>query len=426
MPGKSTALNVAAGLEIASRGAVSLNGRDITYTTPEQRSRLGIHLLPGGKGVFGPMTVAENLEMGGFVYRSDRAELRRRTERVYELFPAIKDRRGERADSLSGGQQQMLALAIAMLHDPAVLMIDELSLGLAPIIVQELIEVVDGLKAAGETLIIVEQSLNVAAAIADRAVFLEKGRVRFEGQIRDLMERDDLARAVFLGRPGRHGMMLAVSWLNSQIVFDGIVQGLAISVIAVGVVLVYRATRIINFAVGNMGVVGAAILSLLVVQYHVPFWVGFAVALVVGLAFGAIVDLAIIRRLRKSPRVVVLVATIGVSQLAAAIAIKIPAPTELTVHFPERHQRHVDGGGRHRPRFGCLGPHHRPDHARRLDVVPRPDDDRPHRQGLREQSAARPLVEHQPQDGLHLGVGPGRRAVHALGRPDRRPERCGR
>jgi ABC-type branched-subunit amino acid transport system ATPase component/predicted MFS family arabinose efflux permease len=197
--GKSTALNVAAGLEIASRGVVRLNGRDITYTTPEQRSRLGIHLLPGGKGVFGPMTVAENLEMGGFVYRSEREELRRRTDRVYELFPALNDRRGERADDLSGGQQQMLALAIAMLHDPAVLMIDELSLGLAPIIVQELIEVVDALKAAGVTLIIVEQSLNVAAAIADRAVFLEKGRVRFEGQIRDLMERDDLARAVFLG-----------------------------------------------------------------------------------------------------------------------------------------------------------------------------------------------------------------------------------
>ncbi len=128
--------------------------------------------------------------------------------------------------------------------------------------------------------------------------------------------------------------MLAVSWINSQIVFDGVVQGLAISVIAVGVVLVYRATRIINFAVGNMGVVGAAVLSLLVVQYHVPFWVAFVVALVLGLAFGAVVDLAIIRRLRKSPRVVVLVATIGVSQLAAAIAIKIPVPSTLSVHYP--------------------------------------------------------------------------------------------
>jgi ABC-type branched-subunit amino acid transport system ATPase component/predicted MFS family arabinose efflux permease len=200
--GKSTALRVASGLETASRGVVRLNGQDITYTTPEQRSRLGIHLLPGGKGVFGEMTIAENLEMGGFVYRSNRAELHRRIDKVFELFPALKDRQRERADALSGGQQQMLALAIAMLHDPQVLIIDELSLGLAPIVVQELIGVVEGLKAEGVTLIIVEQSLNVAAAIADRAVFLEKGQLRFEGPIRILMERDDLARAVFLGGQG--------------------------------------------------------------------------------------------------------------------------------------------------------------------------------------------------------------------------------
>ena len=197
--GKSTALRVAAGLETASRGVVRLNGRDITYTTPEQRNRLGIHLLQGGKGVFAQMTVAENLEMGGFVYRSDRADLRRRIDRVLELFPVLKERRTQRAGSLSGGEQQMLALAIVMLHEPEILMIDELSLGLAPIVVQGLLDVVESLKVAGVTLIIVEQSLNVAAAIAERAVFLEKGRVRFSGPVRDLMERDDLARAVFLG-----------------------------------------------------------------------------------------------------------------------------------------------------------------------------------------------------------------------------------
>ena len=217
--------------------------------------------------------------------------------------------------------------------------------------------------------------------------------------------------------------MLAVTWLNSQIVFDGIVQGLGIAVIAVGVVLVYRATRIINFAVGNMGVVGAAVLSLLVVQYHVPFWVGLAVALVLGLAFGAVVDLAIIRRLRKSPRVVVLVATIGVAQLALAIAIKIPTPTAITHPLPERDQRHLDGGRRHRARLGSLDPDHRADHAHRPDVVPRPDDARPDRQGLRQQSTARSLVGHQPEDGLDVGVGAGSRAVHAFGRPHRRPER---
>jgi ABC-type branched-subunit amino acid transport system ATPase component/predicted MFS family arabinose efflux permease len=197
--GKSTALNVASGLVISHRGVVRLNGRTITYATPEQRSRLGIHLLPGGRGVFGDMTVMENLEMGGFAYRSDRGDLRRRIDRVFELFPALRDAKGRRASTLSGGQQQMLALGIALLHEPEVLMIDELSLGLAPIVVQELLDMVGRLKAEGVTMIIVEQSLNVAAAIADRAVFMEKGQVRFEGAISDLMERDDLARAVFLG-----------------------------------------------------------------------------------------------------------------------------------------------------------------------------------------------------------------------------------
>jgi ABC-type branched-subunit amino acid transport system ATPase component/predicted MFS family arabinose efflux permease len=197
--GKSTALRIAAGLEMPAQGAVRLRGGTITYTSPEQRARLGIHMLPGGKGVFGEMTIQENLEMGAFAYRSDRSDMTRRIERSLDIFPDLANRRRQRASTLSGGQQQMLALAIAMLHEPQVLMIDELSLGLAPIVVQDLIRVVESLKQAGVTMIIVEQSLNVAAALADRAVFLEKGQVKFSGQIRELMERDDLARAVFLG-----------------------------------------------------------------------------------------------------------------------------------------------------------------------------------------------------------------------------------
>jgi ABC-type branched-subunit amino acid transport system ATPase component len=145
------------------------------------------------------MTVMENLEMGGFAYRSDRSELRRRIERALSTFPVLNQVKSQRADTLSGGQQQMLALAIALLHDPEVLMIDELSLGLAPIVVQELLEIVERLKEQGVTMVVVEQSLNVAAAVADRAVFMEKGTVQFEGPIAELMEREDLARAVFLG-----------------------------------------------------------------------------------------------------------------------------------------------------------------------------------------------------------------------------------
>jgi ABC-type branched-subunit amino acid transport system ATPase component len=163
---------------------------------------MGIRLLPGGKGVFPQMTVRENLEMAAFVYRSDKDDQERRIAKVLELFESLAERQAQPAGSLSGGQQQMLALAAVLLHDPEVLLIDELSLGLSPIMVQELLKVVERLKAEGTTIVIVEQSLNVALAMADRAVFLEKGAVRFEGAAQDLLERDDLARAVFLGREG--------------------------------------------------------------------------------------------------------------------------------------------------------------------------------------------------------------------------------
>ena len=117
-------------------------------------------------------------------------------------FPTLAHRRSVLARDLSGGQQQMLALAMALVHEPEILLIDELSLGLAPLVVEELLGVVQALKARGQTMIVVEQSLNVALAFADRAIFMEKGRVRFEGPARELAERDDLVRAVFLGGEG--------------------------------------------------------------------------------------------------------------------------------------------------------------------------------------------------------------------------------
>jgi ABC-type branched-subunit amino acid transport system ATPase component len=148
------------------------------------------------------MTVRENLEMAAFIYRKDEADFQRRLARSFDLFPALDEKQHDLASTLSGGQQQMLALAMTLLHDPDVLAIDELSLGLAPVLVQELLGVIERLKSEGMTIILVEQSLNVALSIADRAVFLEKGQVRFTGPASDLAERDDLARAVFLGKEG--------------------------------------------------------------------------------------------------------------------------------------------------------------------------------------------------------------------------------
>jgi ABC-type branched-subunit amino acid transport system ATPase component/predicted MFS family arabinose efflux permease len=200
--GKSTILRVISGLAIPERGVVRLNGRTFTYVAPEARARLGIIQLPGGKGVFPSMSVRTNLEVSARLATRDRAAVTAKVDAILELFPELRERQSQAASSLSGGQQQMLALARVLLHEPEILLIDELSLGLAPIVVQRLLEVVDELKARGQTMIIVEQSLNVALAIADRAIFLEKGEIRFEGDARELAERDDLARAVFFGREG--------------------------------------------------------------------------------------------------------------------------------------------------------------------------------------------------------------------------------
>ena len=152
--------------------------------------------------MFGDMTVRQNLVMGAYVHRADKDDVERRIDEVLDLFPDLARRQDQRAGSMSGGQQQMLALARVLLHDPEVLLIDELSLGLAPTVVQDLLVLIERLKEKGQTILVVEQSLNVALSIADRAIFLEKGQVRFEGPASELAERDDLARAVFLGKDG--------------------------------------------------------------------------------------------------------------------------------------------------------------------------------------------------------------------------------
>jgi ABC-type branched-subunit amino acid transport system ATPase component len=201
--GKSTALRVISGLAVPERGVVRLNGQNITYVSPEGRAKyLSIMQLPGGHGVFGNLTVDQNLAVSARLNAESRAQVNQRIGRVYELFPELDGNRKQVAASMSGGQQQMLALARVLIHEPELLMIDELSLGLAPLVVQRLLEVVEELKARGQTMIIVEQSLNVAIALADRAIFLEKGQVRFEGSTDGLLERGDLARAVFFGTEG--------------------------------------------------------------------------------------------------------------------------------------------------------------------------------------------------------------------------------
>jgi ABC-type branched-subunit amino acid transport system ATPase component/predicted MFS family arabinose efflux permease len=200
--GKSTLLRVISGLGVPSRGVVRVGGRTVTFVEPEVRVQLGVVQVPGGKALFGPLSVRENLEVGMFTRPERRRDRDRRIDAVVDRFPSLRPLEHVKAQDLSGGQQQMVALAKALLLEPAVLLIDELSLGLSPLVVQELLHVVEQLKREGVTMVVVEQSLNVALEIADRAVFMEKGRVRFAGPAAELRERDDLARAVFLGGEG--------------------------------------------------------------------------------------------------------------------------------------------------------------------------------------------------------------------------------
>lgn len=195
--GKSTLLNAISGVVEADRGAVIFDGRDITHAPPNEIAAMGIAQVPGGKGVFPSLTVDENLELAAWLHRS-RSDTTAALARVRELFPVLDQRRGHRAGDLSGGQQQMLALAMAFLSRPRLLMIDELSLGLAPVVVAQLLPVIEEFRAMGTTVILVEQSVNVALEVAERAFFLEKGEVRFSGLTDELLERPDVLRSVFL------------------------------------------------------------------------------------------------------------------------------------------------------------------------------------------------------------------------------------
>jgi branched-chain amino acid transport system ATP-binding protein len=196
--GKSTLLKAICGVVEADRGAVIFDGRDITHAPPNEIAALGVGLLPGGNRVFPSLTVAENLRVAGWLQRNNTEELGARTAQVLDQFPALRTRLEEPAGNLSGGEQQMLALGMAFIGRPRLLLIDELSLGLAPTVVAQLLPMIATIRDHGTTVIIVEQSVNLALTIAETAYFMEKGEIRFHGPTAELLARPDILRSVFL------------------------------------------------------------------------------------------------------------------------------------------------------------------------------------------------------------------------------------
>jgi ABC-type branched-subunit amino acid transport system ATPase component len=194
--GKSTLLKAISGILPVQAGSITFDGADITGARPNRIVAAGLVQMPGGRATFPGLTVAENLRIGGITV--PRAERSDRVAEALDQFPVLAERRVQLAGTLSGGQQQILALARALMSRPKLLMIDELSLGLAPTIVHQLLAKIAELRQQGMSLVIVEQQVDLALDLADRAYFLERGQVRFEGPAGDLRGRTDLLRAVFL------------------------------------------------------------------------------------------------------------------------------------------------------------------------------------------------------------------------------------
>jgi branched-chain amino acid transport system ATP-binding protein len=195
--GKTTTLKGITGLQPVKSGSINYAGENITGKPPFQLVRKGLSMVPEGRGVFGALTIEENLAMGAYT-RDDRAAIREDIERVYALFPRLKERRKQTAGTLSGGEQQMLAMGRAMLSRPKLLLLDEPSMGLAPLMVQKVFETVIAIAKEGVTILLIEQNAKLALEVSDRGYVMESGEITLLGEAKQLLS-DPKVRAAYLG-----------------------------------------------------------------------------------------------------------------------------------------------------------------------------------------------------------------------------------
>jgi len=195
--GKSTTLNTICGLIRPRSGHIIFRGQDITKTSADRIVKLGISQVPEGRKIFAPLTVQENLEMGAFT-RNDKQGIQKSMERVFASFPRMKERLAQRGGTLSGGEQQMLAVSRGLMSDPKLLLLDEPSMGLAPILVEEIFEIIQEINQQGVSILLVEQNANMALQVAHRGYVLETGRIVLEGTARELRENPQV-KAAYLG-----------------------------------------------------------------------------------------------------------------------------------------------------------------------------------------------------------------------------------
>jgi len=195
--GKTTTLNTISGLLRPRRGSIRFKGRDITRVPADQIVRMGISQIPEGRRVFAPLTVRENLEMGAYT-RKDKHEIEQAMERVFRSFPRLRERQQQLGGTLSGGEQQMLAVGRGLMSDPELLLLDEPSMGLAPLLVEEIFSIIQEINSQGVSILLVEQNAAMALSIAHRAYVLETGRIVLEGTAREVAANPQV-KAAYLG-----------------------------------------------------------------------------------------------------------------------------------------------------------------------------------------------------------------------------------
>ncbi len=197
--GKTTILHTITGLKSATSGEIVYNDLDLRHTEPSKLISYGIGHVPEGRHIFPTMTVQENLEMGAFAFKESKEQMRSRMEDLFKRFPRLKERRRQIAGTLSGGEQQMLAMCRALMGKPKILLMDEPSMGLSPILVKEIFSIILDCHAQGITILLVEQNAKMALSIADRAYVLETGDITIQGDARTLLQ-DDRIRKAYLGQ----------------------------------------------------------------------------------------------------------------------------------------------------------------------------------------------------------------------------------
>lgn len=195
--GKTTILKAMSGMIKVKNGEVNYDGKDILTTEPHKIVGSGLAHVPEGRRVFAEMTVEDNLELGGFTDKS-KAKVKQGFENAYEKFPRLFERRKQIAGTLSGGEQQMLAIGRALMSQPKIILMDEPSMGLAPILVQQIFDIIQEINKSGTTVLLVEQNANMALSVADRAYVLETGRIVLSGKAKELLGNDDIKKA-YLG-----------------------------------------------------------------------------------------------------------------------------------------------------------------------------------------------------------------------------------